>query len=52
MFVLPMGYLLGADISIAGILYNIIPVTIGNILGGMIVTAAYYFLFLKDKNHH
>lgn len=52
MFVLPMGYLLGADITIAQIFANIVPVTIGNIIGGMLVTAAYYFLFLKDKDHH
>ena len=52
MFVLPMGYLLGADLTIGQIMSNIIPVTIGNIIGGMLVTAAYYFLFLKDKDHH
>lgn len=52
MFVLPMGYLLGADITIAQIIANIVPVTIGNIVGGMLVTAAYYFLFLKDNDHH
>ena len=52
MFVLPMGYLLGADLTIGQIMANIIPVTIGNIIGGMLVTAAYYFLFLKDKDHH
>lgn len=52
MFVLPMGYLLGADITIGQIIGNIVPVTIGNIVGGMLVTAAYYFLFLKDKDHH
>ena len=48
MFVLPMGYLLGADLTIGQIMANIIPVTIGNIIGGMLVTAAYYFLFLKE----
>lgn len=52
MFVLPMGYLLGADLTIGQIMANVIPVTIGNIIGGMLVTAAYYFLFLKDKDHH
>ena len=52
MFVLPMGYLLGANISFGEILHNLIPVTIGNILGGMIVTAAYYFIFLKAKQEH
>lgn len=52
MFVMPIGKLLGADITWAQIAGNIIPVTIGNVIGGVIITSAYYFLFLKDKNDH
>lgn len=52
MFVMPIGKLLGADITWLEIAGNIIPVTIGNIIGGVIISGAYYLLFLKDKNHH
>jgi len=45
MFVLPIGYLIGADITIGQMFYNIIPVTLGNLVGGMLIAAAYYFLF-------
>jgi len=50
MFVLPMGYLLGAEITLGQILYNIIPVTFGNLLGGMLIAWAYYFLFEREDS--
>lgn len=40
MYVLPMGYFLGAGYSIAdAFLWNLIPVTLGNIAGGVLLTA-------------
>lgn len=52
MFVMPIGKLLGADITWAEIAGNIIPVTVGNILGGIIIAFMYYLVFLKDKKDH
>lgn len=50
MFVLPIGYLLGADITVAQMFYNIIPVTFGNIVGGMLIAWSYYFLFEREDS--
>ncbi|MGV8906461.1 MAG: formate/nitrite transporter family protein [Acetobacterium sp.] len=49
MFFLPMGYFLGADFTLGQmILNNLIPVTIGNIIGGAIwVPGIYYYTYLK-----
>ncbi|MGL4605939.1 MAG: formate/nitrite transporter family protein [Eubacteriaceae bacterium] len=51
MFYLPMGYFLGANITWGQIwLNNLIPVTIGNIIGGaVIIPMAYYFAYLKKS---
>ena len=49
MFVMPLGKLFGAEISWAEIAGNIIPATIGNVIGGLIISYAYYSLFIKDK---
>ncbi len=51
MFVLPIGKLLGANISFAEIVGNIVPATIGNVIGGLIIAFAYYTLFIKGKKH-
>lgn len=50
MFFIPLGKFLGADISWTQIwIRNIIPVTIGNIIGGsMLIPIVYYFVYLKD----
>ena len=37
-----------ADISIGGYLQNLIPVTIGNIVGGVLFVAVFYFFIFKD----
>lgn len=53
MFVLGMGKVLGADISYAGMAWNIIIATIGNIIGGFVIVIPYYFNFIhayKDKH--
>jgi formate/nitrite transporter len=39
MFVIPVGMMLGAPISVSqGLLWNLLPVTIGNIIGGTLLT--------------
>lgn len=50
MFVLFFGKMIGANITILDILIgNLLPVTIGNIIGGgILIPGAYYKLFLKD----
>lgn len=51
MFYLPMGYFLGANITWGQIwLNNLIPVTIGNIIGGaFVIPCVYYYAYLKKK---
>lgn len=46
MFVLGMGKVLGADISYGGIALNLLIATIGNIVGGFIISIPYYFNFI------
>ncbi|MBK5243649.1 MAG: formate/nitrite transporter family protein [Eubacteriaceae bacterium] len=49
MFFLPIGYMLGANFTLSEmILNNLIPVTIGNIIGGAIVIPmVYYYTYLR-----
>jgi formate/nitrite transporter len=49
MFLIPMGMVLGADISIYDFIFrNIIPATLGNIVGGgIIIPGIYYLAYLK-----
>lgn len=50
MFVIPTGMLLGADISFSDWwLWNQIPVTVGNFIGGIIFTALTFHLITKPK---
>ena len=51
MFMIPLGQLLGADITFARCwISNIIPATLGNIVGGALVVAVpMYYLYLKQK---
>lgn len=49
MFLLPMAYMLSDHLTLGQILYNLIPVTIGNIIGGLIVACSYYFLFQNKQ---
>ncbi|WP_373598885.1 formate/nitrite transporter family protein [Paraclostridium bifermentans] len=40
-----------ASLNIGNVfLHNFLPVTIGNILGGMIIAGSYYFLFMKEDS--
>lgn len=54
MFVLGMGKVLGAEISFAGIGWNLFIATIGNIIGGFFIVIPYYYNFIhsyKNKQH-
>lgn len=54
MFVLGMGKVLGADVSYAGIAWNLFIATIGNIVGGFVIVIPYYYNFIhayKNKDH-
>lgn len=51
MFFIPNGMLLGADITIAGLFGNLIPVTVGNIIGAAIfVSFFYWFTYRRNKD--
>lgn len=52
MFFIPVGKYLGADLTWGQIwINNLIPVTIGNIIGGAIIIPAFYYLaYLKKEN--
>ena len=45
-YLLPIGMLSGAQVTVADFLANIVPVTLGNTLGGVLVAAAYYLVYL------
>lgn len=56
MFFLPMGFLLGASgvgavdaVTIGGIFYNLSAATLGNIVGGVVVGLAYWFVYRPSK---
>ena len=50
MFFIPLGMFLGAKISVVQLLWNnLIPVTIGNIIGGaLFVACAYWYVYVKE----
>jgi formate transporter len=50
MYLIPIGMLLGADgVTIGGFIGNLIPVTLGNIVGGSIFVAlVYWLIYLKE----
>ena len=51
MYYLSIGYMLGADITIGGILYNFLYVTIGNLIGGAVIVTGInkMILYKADK---
>jgi formate transporter len=49
LYLLPIGMLSGAQIGVGDVVGNIVPVTIGNVLGGVLVAVAYYFVYLAPK---
>jgi formate/nitrite transporter FocA (FNT family) len=50
MFFIPLGIFLGAEATWAQFfINNLIPVTLGNIVGGaLFVACAYWFVYLRD----
>lgn len=49
MYLIPIGALAGADISILDFLNNLVPVTLGNIVGGSIFVALTYWVIYLRK---
>ncbi len=49
MFLIPIGMLSGAtDVTVAGLIHNLVPVTIGNIIGGGgLVALVYWLIYLR-----
>jgi formate/nitrite transporter FocA (FNT family) len=49
MYFIPLGMLIsGGEISVTGFLSNLIPVTLGNIVGGgLFVAIAYWSIYLR-----
>lgn len=48
MFFIPAGMLEGADVSVAGMMGNLIPVTLGNIAGGMLLVGTLYHYLHRE----
>jgi len=51
MFFIPLGMLNGANVSVGQFLFsNLLPVTIGNIIGGaVLVGGIYWWLYLRPE---
>ena len=47
MFILPYGFIKSSDISFLSLLNNLIPVTLGNFVGGGIIIPGAYYLIYK-----
>jgi len=48
LYLLPVGMLNGANVTLGGLLGNIVPVTLGNVVGGAGLAAAYWIVYLSD----
>ncbi|MDX1738580.1 MAG: formate/nitrite transporter family protein [Alphaproteobacteria bacterium] len=50
MFFIPLGMLAGAEISISDMMGNLVPVTLGNMIGGGgLVAATYYLIYIRKS---
>lgn len=50
MYLIPIGMLAGADVSVASMIANLVPVTAGNIIGGgVLVALVYWLVYLNDR---
>jgi formate/nitrite transporter len=49
LYLLPVGALSGAHINLAGALDNLLPVTLGNTVGGVGVATAYWLVYLRAQ---
>lgn len=50
MFFIPMGMVLGANVTMAQMIGNLIPVTLGNLVGGAIFVPFMYYMAYLKKN--
>lgn len=50
LYLLPVGMLSGANLTLAGFLANIVPVTLGNTVGGAGFAVAYWLVYLSDAS--
>jgi formate/nitrite transporter len=48
LYLIPVGMLSGANVTLAGLLGNILPVTLGNVVGGAGLAGAYWLVYLGD----
>ncbi len=49
-YLIPMGMLVGGDVDLAGLFGNLVPVTLGNIVGGsLFVALVYWFCYLRPR---
>jgi len=46
-YLIPVGYLAGANVTLAGVLGNLVPVTAGNIVGGSVFVALVYWVIYR-----
>jgi hypothetical protein len=51
LYLLPVAMLNGANIDSWGMLANIVPVTLGNTVGGAGIATAYWFIYLRQGFH-
>jgi formate transporter len=49
LYLLPIGMLSGAQVGLGDAVGNLLPVTLGNMLGGVLVAVAYYFVYLAKE---
>ena len=49
LYLLPIGMLSGAQVGLGEAAGNLLPVTLGNMLGGVLVAVAYYFVYLGKE---
>ena len=53
MYFIPAGIMLGANVTWGQFIqWNLIPVTIGNIVGGFLFIGAVYYLFFQTGTYH
>lgn len=48
-YLLPIGMLSGAQVTLADVLANLLPVILGNLLGGVLVAGAYFLVYLDRE---
>jgi formate/nitrite transporter len=51
LYLLPIGMLNGANVSIVDLIRNLVCVTLGNVAGGCALAAAYWFAYLDDSSN-